>query len=435
MRLIEGSMDQRRNERAGETGNLLKKPTYQRHHPVRFPHAKIWSDPVGDLTQIDLIGAWIAFFESLRNESLLKDGVCPYGRAARKVFSSVCAPGANSPDYDRQNLNNGTDLCGLCGEAIAKLPTPYTNSTDTSMSCVGNSSNPIHGDRGAILCLSTGVANVAFVRINSLQAAIAVRPTLYKLQYLTKPSALSLQAVGTRWCSEVRLIAHEDEPGSIPGGVTPGLTHMIIVLDDKAWRQVFSGICCFPPALHSDTAPCSPCFTLMCSQDLDRDVVAGELGFPADAYRILCRDGTKRSLTATVPHDCALVAVTVCVECCSTEICCCRRAGLHRELGFPADAYRILCRDGTKRSLTATVPDDCGLSSVVGGEIVARRNRSKVMTRDINNLMSELDDWFGYAYRNYENIFHIFEEFKDTDGVLLQVGCLSAGTSVNRTVD
>ncbi|XP_063216183.1 transferrin-like [Bacillus rossius redtenbacheri] len=217
--------------------------------------------------------AWVAFFESLRNASLLRDGVCPYGPGARRVFAEVCAPGARSASHDRQQLNNNTDLCGLCSAALARLPAPYANWTNTS-GCAGNSSSALFGDRGALLCLSSGAADVAFVRARQLPAAIA-------------------------------------------------------------------------------------------------------------------------------------------------------------ELNLAVDSYRILCRDGSKRPLTETVPDNCPLATVVGGEIVARRNRSKVMTRDINNLMSEFDDWFGYAYRNYENIFHIFESFMDTDGVLLQNNTIALLTSFN----
>ncbi|KAJ8890281.1 hypothetical protein PR048_009789 [Dryococelus australis] len=47
MRVIKVSMEQSRNERAGETG-FPRKPVDQRHRPARFPHAKIRSDPTGD---------------------------------------------------------------------------------------------------------------------------------------------------------------------------------------------------------------------------------------------------------------------------------------------------------------------------------------------------------------------------------------------------
>ncbi|KAJ8870456.1 hypothetical protein PR048_029478 [Dryococelus australis] len=40
MRVIEVSMEQWRNEGAGENGKSPRKPAYQRHRPARFPHAK-----------------------------------------------------------------------------------------------------------------------------------------------------------------------------------------------------------------------------------------------------------------------------------------------------------------------------------------------------------------------------------------------------------
>ncbi|KAJ8890409.1 hypothetical protein PR048_009917 [Dryococelus australis] len=56
-------------------------------------------------------------------------------------------------------------------------------------------------------------------------------------------------------------------PGSIPGGVAPGFSHVEFVSVDAAGRRVFSGISCFPrsfiPALLH-----SPLFTLIGSQDL-----------------------------------------------------------------------------------------------------------------------------------------------------------------------
>ncbi|KAJ8873937.1 hypothetical protein PR048_024775, partial [Dryococelus australis] len=69
----------------------------------------------------------------------------------------------------------------------------------------------------------------------------------------------------------VRLLAsHQGEPGSIPGGVAPGFSHVGIVPDDAAGRRVFSDISLqFPPPLHSDAAPYSPRFALIGSQDLD----------------------------------------------------------------------------------------------------------------------------------------------------------------------
>nr|CAD7439378.1 unnamed protein product [Timema bartmani] len=213
--------------------------------------------------------AWVAFIESLRSASLVDRDVCPYGASANSLFASVCAPGSKDSDYDRQGLNNGTDLCALCSEANLKLPTPFASVNGTTDTCSANAStNPFYGDLGALRCLSTGVADVAIIEATNISAIIA-------------------------------------------------------------------------------------------------------------------------------------------------------------ELGFQAEYYNILCRNGTKISIRAEIPDGCTLAAVLGGEVIARRNRTNSHTRDIANVITELDDWFGYAYHNYENIFHIFEEFNGTQGVLLQNNTLA----------
>ncbi|KAJ8872319.1 hypothetical protein PR048_025923 [Dryococelus australis] len=72
----------------------------------------------------------------------------------------------------------------------------------------------------------------------------------------------------TTWCI-IPATSHRRgcEPDSIPGGVTPGFSHVGIVPSDSAARQVFSGISCF-------SRPCIPALfhaylTLIGSQDLD----------------------------------------------------------------------------------------------------------------------------------------------------------------------
>ncbi|KAJ8890574.1 hypothetical protein PR048_010083 [Dryococelus australis] len=64
------------------------------------------------------------------------------------------------------------------------------------------------------------------------------------------------------------LASHLGEPGSIPGGAAPVLSHVIIVADDAASRQAFSGVNNFPPPLHSGAASFTPRFTLIGSQYL-----------------------------------------------------------------------------------------------------------------------------------------------------------------------
>ncbi|KAJ8890142.1 hypothetical protein PR048_009649 [Dryococelus australis] len=68
----------------------------------------------------------------------------------------------------------------------------------------------------------------------------------------------------------VRLLAfHQGAPGTIPGGVATGFSHVGIVPGDAARRRVFSGVSRFLPPLHSVADPHLPRPTLIGSQDLD----------------------------------------------------------------------------------------------------------------------------------------------------------------------
>ncbi|KAJ8881787.1 hypothetical protein PR048_018273 [Dryococelus australis] len=76
------------------------------------------------------------------------------------------------------------------------------------------------------------------------------------------------RAAQSRGWRLVRLLAsHQGEPGYIPGGLAPALSHVGLVPNDAAGRRVFSGIPHFPPALHSYIGPYSPRFTIISSQD------------------------------------------------------------------------------------------------------------------------------------------------------------------------
>ncbi|KAJ8874555.1 hypothetical protein PR048_025418 [Dryococelus australis] len=68
----------------------------------------------------------------------------------------------------------------------------------------------------------------------------------------------------------VRLLAYQlCEPGSIPGGVAPGFSHVGIVPDDTAGQRVFSGVSRFPQPFHSDAALWSAHSTFIGYEDLD----------------------------------------------------------------------------------------------------------------------------------------------------------------------
>ncbi|KAJ8878952.1 hypothetical protein PR048_019556 [Dryococelus australis] len=64
------------------------------------------------------------------------------------------------------------------------------------------------------------------------------------------------------------LTSHQGELGSTP--LSPGFSHVGIVMDDSAVRRVFLGISRFPPLLHSGAAPYSPLLILIGSQELNQ---------------------------------------------------------------------------------------------------------------------------------------------------------------------
>ncbi|KAJ8877916.1 hypothetical protein PR048_022375 [Dryococelus australis] len=105
--------------------------------------------------------------------------------------------------------------------------------------------------------------------------------------------------------------SHVGEPGSIPGGFAPGFSHVVIVPDDAAG---FLGDPPFSPLFNSGAAPYSLRFTLLCSQDLSRQidgalkvVVVENRGFsrgsPAAAPRHLVPAASIRSAAGRLNID------------------------------------------------------------------------------------------------------------------------------------
>ncbi|KAJ8890341.1 hypothetical protein PR048_009849 [Dryococelus australis] len=93
--------------------------------------------------------------------------------------------------------------------------------------------------------------------------ALDVRPRFSMLPVSSMPPTAILTRRGGL---AVRLFtSHIGEPGSIPGGVVPGVSHEGIVPDDAG----FLGDLPFSLAFHTGAAPNSPHFTLIASQDLE----------------------------------------------------------------------------------------------------------------------------------------------------------------------
>ncbi|KAJ8871352.1 hypothetical protein PR048_027669 [Dryococelus australis] len=109
--------------------------------------------------------------------------------------------------------------------------------------------------------------DVTMVLIRGTDCPLDVTIVLISNLFITLLSFVSL--VLGRGNVVVRLLAsHLYEPASIPRGVTPRFSHFGILLDD-AWSAGFIGDLPFPPTMHSGTAPCTPHFLLVGSQNPD----------------------------------------------------------------------------------------------------------------------------------------------------------------------
>lgn len=82
--------------------------------------------------------------------------------------------------------------------------------------------------------------------------------------------------------------------------------------------------------------------------------------------------------------------------------------------------HRIMCRNGTRIPLTAIPHDDCALTVVTGGELVARGSRSKAESKELFLTLLKLDEWFGSTENHFGNIFHLYEEFNNTKDLLFR---------------
>ncbi|KAJ9579180.1 hypothetical protein L9F63_024713, partial [Diploptera punctata] len=71
-------------------------------------------------------------------------------------------------------------------------------------------------------------------------------------------------------------------------------------------------------------------------------------------------------------------------------------------------------------SLTKKIDDNCAIITVTGGEIITRKNSSRIERRDLGITLETYADSFGYFNRHYMNIFHMFEPFDGTTDLLFR---------------
>ncbi|KAJ8871788.1 hypothetical protein PR048_028128 [Dryococelus australis] len=96
-------------------------------------------------------------------------------------------------------------------------------------------------DEETVFTVIEDITKVVILFIYSACTQVQHRPSSLTPAYTVNPQHKCHGSV------VVRLLAsHKGEPGSIPGGVTPGFSHVGIVSDDAVGRQVFSGISHFP---------------------------------------------------------------------------------------------------------------------------------------------------------------------------------------------
>ncbi|KAJ8865791.1 hypothetical protein PR048_033313 [Dryococelus australis] len=90
----------------------------------------------------------------------------------------------------------------------------------------------------------SGISRFPRPLIGSQELPVTSCPNLF-----THSRRFHAGAAVAQWLAQ--LVSHQGDPGSIPGGLTPGFSHVGVVLDDAACRRAFSGNSSFP-------RPCIP---------------------------------------------------------------------------------------------------------------------------------------------------------------------------------
>ncbi|XP_021919269.1 transferrin-like isoform X3 [Zootermopsis nevadensis] len=121
--------------------------------------------------------AWVAFVEAIRNSSDSESKVCPYDESMGTFFASVCAPGSKNQLHSSVD----TDLCALCKEASSG--SSYIPFFDEE-TCAATIRNKFYDNVGALRCLASGVADVAF--INSYNLSVNLQDTMLPKDFAQK---------------------------------------------------------------------------------------------------------------------------------------------------------------------------------------------------------------------------------------------------------
>ncbi|KAJ8869878.1 hypothetical protein PR048_028887 [Dryococelus australis] len=179
------------------------------------------------------------------------------------------------------NFKNSIGIGAAVAERLACFPPIKANRTMTLVGgfSLGSSVSPAFSFRRCSILTS-------IILIGSQYLAVKSRPNIFTLKTtglpnLPHPRPAAHQPIAPReagFTDLIRrwgrggvvvrlLVSHQGEPGSIPGGVAPGFSHVEIVLGDAAGQRVFSLTSHFPRPLHSGAAPYSPHFIVIGSRN------------------------------------------------------------------------------------------------------------------------------------------------------------------------
>ncbi|KAJ8879848.1 hypothetical protein PR048_020465, partial [Dryococelus australis] len=245
-------MEQRLNERAGETGDPRDGPPNQRHRPARFPHAKIRSDPAADYARIASVGGGQA------NRDPRKD------RGPRWLSRYPARLPPRRTGFNPQPGHSGFSHVGIVplvaessrGSPASPAISFWRRSILTSITFICSQDLDVKSLGDRVLDANGSVFLIAPLR---LQASNADNSSKYCTRDSSTPKGHRRPCVLNSY-ARAQFDSRLDHSRIFSCRNRAGRCR---------WSADFLGALLFPPLLHSDAAPYSPLFTLIGFQDLD----------------------------------------------------------------------------------------------------------------------------------------------------------------------
>ncbi|KAJ8895161.1 hypothetical protein PR048_000486 [Dryococelus australis] len=273
MRVIEVSMEQHRNERAGENRRSLRKPADQRHRPARdsliATGTRDWRHCYKGVENWHL---WNVYMQTIcRQDEYSQRGtndpendaaysssiiILPLYLISRRSFFELETSMAKITLEDKDAVDSNPRLCSkfqCTSTSVCRVRRPrlisrtcatraqYYPSTKHLVRC---KSNCLFCNRIPWHCTYSSLRLVCQVNIRRRCQPAPISGAEIENRCKTE---LFSKAKGGHGGIVVGLLAsHLDELGSIPGGVDPGFLHVGVIPDDAAGLRVFSGISHFP---------------------------------------------------------------------------------------------------------------------------------------------------------------------------------------------